>query len=277
MTPVLAPLLLVAAGGVAAVATVGVRQRDALRERAGATPVQRARRPWGRLARRWIFPPVVVAAGLAIGSAVAGLPGGLAGVAAAFVVPRVWRGRREVRQEVLAEAQLADAVAAISAGLRAGLTLARSIAYAAEEIGPPVGEELRLLVDRSDLGLPLGESLELWARSRPGPDGRLVAGVLRLHQRMGGDSPAVLDQVVRTLRERRAAATEVRSLTAQARLSGAILGFLPVGFFLFLSATSRQDIAAAYHSPVGVGAIAAGSALQAAAYLWIRRLLRVEV
>jgi Flp pilus assembly protein TadB len=86
-----------------------------------------------------------------------------------------------------------------------------------------------------------------------------------------------LDQIVVTLRDRRAAATEVRSLTAQARLSGAILGFLPVGFFLFLSATSKKDIAAAYHSPVGVTAIATGFALQAGAYLWIRRLLRVEV
>lgn len=277
MTPALVPSVLVAAGGAAAVATVGVRERDGLRERAGATHVQRARRAWGRLAGRWIFPPLGVAAGLAAGSVVAGLPGALAGVVAALAVPRVRRSRREVRRAVLAEAQLADAVAAISAGLRAGLSLAQAIAYAADEIGPPVGEELRALADRSDLGIPLGGSLERWARSRPGPDGRLVAGVLRLHQRMGGDSPAVLDQMVRTLRERRAAATEVRSLTAQARLSGAILGFLPVGFFLFLSATSRQDIAAAYHSPVGVGAIAAGSALQAAAYLWIRRLLRVEV
>jgi Flp pilus assembly protein TadB len=59
-------------------------------------------------------------------------------------------------------------------------------------------------------------------------------------------------------------------------LSGAILGFLPIGFFLFLSVTSRRDIAPAYHSSTGATAIVAGLLMQGAAFLWIRRLLRVE-
>lgn len=276
MTSVLAPSLLAASGCLAAALATGVREREALRGRAGASLSRARRRRWAPSARRRFLNALGLVGGAVAGSVVAGPPGAAAGLAAAWFLPRLLNGRQARRREVLAEAQLADAVAAIAAGLRAGLSLQQSIAYAAEEVGPPVGEELRLMADRSDLGVPLGESLELWARSRPGSDGRLVAGVLRLHQRMGGDSPAVLDQVVSTLRERRAAATEVRSLTAQARLSGAILGFLPVGFFLFLSATSRNDMAAAYHSPLGVTAIAAGFALQGGAYLWIRQLLRVE-
>jgi len=102
-----------------------------------------------------------------------------------------------------------------------------------------------------------------------------VVGVLQLHHRTGGDLPRVLDQLSQTLRDRRAATAEVRSLTAQARLSGAILGLLPVGFFLFLSVTSRDDIAAAYHSSAGATAIVAGLVLDAVAFVWIRRLLRV--
>jgi tight adherence protein B len=86
----------------------------------------------------------------------------------------------------------------------------------------------------------------------------------------------VLDGVGATLRDRRAAAHEVRALTAQARLSGAILGLLPIGFFLFLSVTSRDDIAAAFRSPTGVVAIATGLSMQALAFVWIRALLRVD-
>lgn len=277
MTAALVPAALAVACAAAAAAAAGLRERDALLRRTGrATLGTRRRRVWTPSVRRWILAPLGLAAGLGVGSVVAGPAGAVAGGAVAVAVPRIRGRRREVRRAVLAESQLGDAVAAIAAGLRAGLSLQQAIAYAADEIGPPVGAELRELVERSDLGAPLGESLERWASSQPGSDGRLVAGVLRLHQRTGGDSPAVLDQVVRTLRERRAAATEVRSLTAQARLSGAILGFLPIGFFLFLSATSRRDIAAAYHSPVGAVAIATGLALQGCAYLWIRRLLRVE-
>ena len=95
-----------------------------------------------------------------------------------------------------------------------------------------------------------GSSLELGSRSMTRSiggshevgtdDARLVAGVLRLHRRSGGDLPATLDQVAATLRERHAAAGEVRALTAQARLSGTILGVLPIGFFAFLWITSRE-------------------------------------
>jgi Flp pilus assembly protein TadB len=78
-----------------------------------------------------------------------------------------------------------------------------------------------------------------------------------------------------TLRERRSAAREVRSLTAQARLSGAILGLLPIAFFAFLALTSRRDLDAALATSAGRTAIIAGLAMQAAAFAWIRSLLRV--
>jgi tight adherence protein B len=68
----------------------------------------------------------------------------------------------------------------------------------------------------------------------------------------------------------------VRSLTAQARLSAAILGLLPLGFFLFLSVVARRDIETAYRTPAGASAIALGAVLQGMAFVWIRRLLRVE-
>jgi Flp pilus assembly protein TadB len=64
-------------------------------------------------------------------------------------------------------------------------------------------------------------------------------------------------------------------LTAQARLSGAILGVLPVGFFGFLWLTSPGEMVATVSSGVGLAAIGVGLILDAAAYLWIRRLLEV--
>ncbi len=73
-----------------------------------------------------------------------------------------------------------------------------------------------------------------------------------------------------TLRERRSAAREVRALTAQARLSGAILGLLPIGFFAFLWMTSRGNIEGAFDSPIGIGAVVVGLTLEGVAFLWIR-------
>ena len=85
----------------------------------------------------------------------------------------------------------------------------------------------------------------------------------------------VLDHVCRALRERETTRREVSSLTAQARLSGTILGLLPIGFFAFLSIVSRHDMAAAYSSPIGLAAIVLGLVLDGLAFLWIRKLVAV--
>jgi tight adherence protein B len=139
-----------------------------------------------------------------------------------------------------------------------------------------LSESLRAVVEREAMGQPLARSLDSWAAEHDGPDVRLVATVFQMHRRSGGDLPTVLDGVAATLRERAAQAREAQSLTAQARLSGIVLGFLPVGFFCFLSIMSPGDMSAAYQTPAGITAITAGILLQAGAFFWIRHLLRAE-
>jgi tight adherence protein B len=219
---------------------------------------------------------VVAAAAALLGSLLAGPIGFVTGAIGAVVAPRVRRRRRRSAEQAALEDQLAEAVAVIAAAIRAGRSMAGAIEEASERIAPPLGPRLVALVDRVSLGEPVDRAILELARSIPGPDARLVAAVVGLHVRSGGDAPAVLDRVARTVRERRASAREVRSLTAQARLSGAILGFLPIGFFLFLTVTSRADVERALGSTTGLTAVVAGLAMQATAFLWIRRLLRVE-
>lgn len=171
---------------------------------------------------------------------------------------------------------LAEAVALIATAIRSGRSLLQAIELSADELDPSVGATFRRLVDRTELGDPMDEAIDAWAAELGGPDARLVAGVLKLHRRTGGSLSTTLEDLAGTLRSRRSAAREVESLTAQARLSATILGLLPIGFFLFLSVVARGDLEAAYETPAGVAAIGLGFALQGAAYLWIRGLLRVE-
>lgn len=225
--------------------------------------------------RRWLQLPAC-GAGWLIGSWLAGIPGAVAGASAGVVVPRtIARRARERRRDAVDDA-LADAVAAIASALRTGLSLLQAVGQAGREAPQPLGPSLLALADRATFGIPFDDAVSAWLDQAGTPDARLVGGVLRLHRRAGGASPAVLDRMARTLRARRADAREVRSLTAQARLSAAILGSMPIGFFLFLSATSRSDIESAVRTPAGTTAIGLGLALQVCAFLWIRRLLRVD-
>jgi tight adherence protein B len=277
--------VLAALAFVSAALSAHAARRDGVLERATAAS-DASRSAWGRnnwpswLGVSWVVPgphPITFAIMAALlGFAIARIPGAAIAASLAAGAPIALRRRRRVLARTTEAEQLTDAVAAVGAGLRAGLSLAQSIRYAANETGQPLRRSLAGIGDRTTLGMPLGDSIDVWADGLGGRDARLVAGVLRLHRKSGGDLPSVLDRLAETLRQRRAAAREIRSLTAQGRMSGAILGLLPVAFFCFIALTAPHDLSVALASPVGVTSIVTGFAMQLAAFLWIRALLRVS-
>jgi tight adherence protein B len=216
-----------------------------------------------------------VAAGATIGFLVAGVVGSAAGAGAGILAERLMERRRVAAEREHRNRQLPDAVRTMTSALRAGMSLPQAIRYAATEAPEPIAGDLAGVVDRIDVGVPLADALGEWTASADTDDVRLVVGVLDLHRRSGGDLPAVLDRVSAMLRDRAEAAGEVRALTAQGRLSGVILGVLPIGFFAFLWLTSRRDIEGAFQTPAGWLAVFLGLGLEGLAFLWIRRLLAV--
>ncbi|HET6714999.1 MAG TPA: type II secretion system F family protein [Actinomycetota bacterium] len=214
--------------------------------------------------------------GAAIGFIASGLASTIGGAAAGLVLWRLRQRRRARAAAAELDEQLVDAVASITAAIRAGRSVPQALSFAASEARPPLRDSLRALDRSIELGVPLDEAVAAWTRKVDTDDARLLAGVLTLHRRSGGDLPTVLDEVTATLRERRAAVGEVRALTAQARLSGMILGVLPFGFFAFLWLTSRTEIEGAFRSATGLAAISLGFVLEGLAFLWIRHLLEVR-
>jgi tight adherence protein B len=219
---------------------------------------------------------LVLAAGFLVALLLAGPLAGIVGAGGVTLTHyAVQRHRRSGRRHRAAE-QIADAVSALAAGLRAGLSLPQAFAYARDEAEEPLRAELVILVDAIATGTPVAEALAEWADAHGSEDALLIAGVLDLHRRSGGDLPIVLDGLASTLRERRAAHREVRALTAQARLSGVILGMLPIGFFAFLLVTSRDEMLDAIGTPLGSTALGIGLVLELLAFAWIRHLLEVR-
>jgi tight adherence protein B len=211
-----------------------------------------------------------------VGWVVARGVGVVLGVVCGAVVRAVRARRARTISPIVIEERFADGVGALAAAVRSGASLEQAIRYAASEAEPPTREEFGRLIADLDTGIALDHALRSWAESHPTAQVELVVGALELHRRSGGDLPVVLDQVAATIRDRVSIAREVRSLTAQARLSAWILGLLPVGFFAFLWLTSRRDIEGALSTPVGIACILVGLLLELGAFAWIRKLLVVE-
>ena len=259
---------LLAMAGLFAGRAISIARADDLAEQLGIERRDRAARPPSWVA---LYVPAFLVACVVVGPVPT-----LAGSAGVGVILHLVRRRRRASTRFRAAEQIADAVAGMSAGLRAGLSLPQSLAYARDEADEPLKTGLAGLVEKIELGTPVGEALSEWAETLGSEDAFLIVGVLDLHRRSGGDLPTVLDGLAATLRERRAAHRDVRAMTAQARLSGVILGMLPIGFFGFLLLTSRDEMLQAIGTPLGGMALGVGLGLETLAFLWIRHLLEVR-
>jgi tight adherence protein B len=267
--------LAVALLGVAALCAdraAAVARRDHVRRRSrGDAPPSTIRQR--RMDPRTLCIAAVLAAA---GFTFAGPVGAALGIALLVGVRRVGRFRSRRALAARRDEQLADAIGALTAAVRSGMSVSQALAYAARESEPPVADDLSRVVTDVEVGVPLGDAVEAWADRSGSQDAQLVAGALDLHRRSGGDLPAVLDQVAATIRERVGVGREIRALTAQARFSGWILGVLPIGFFVFLWLTSRRDIQGALATPAGLGSVLLGLVLEVGAFFWIRSLLDVS-
>jgi tight adherence protein B len=186
--------------------------------------------------------------------------------------------RRTVRRRAEAlERQLGDLVEAVALGVRSGLAVARALASAGEEAAPPLSGLLGRMMAEQALGTPLEVALRGFANALSTDDARLFVSVITVHSKSGGNLAGALDEVAQSIRHRMGVRRELRALSAQGRISGAVLGSLPIAFFLVLAATSHRELAPVYRSGPGVAMIATGLGLQALAFVWIRRLMKVRI
>jgi tight adherence protein B len=199
------------------------------------------------------------------------------GAGGGAVLPRL-RARRHARQrEEALERDLAQLATTTSLALRSGLSITQALEFAGTELAGPAKESFEGILAEGRLGIPFDAALQRFGRVLGTDDARLFVLVMTVHARSGGDLAGALEEVGSTIRHRIAVRRELRAASAQGRLSGAILGALPIAFFLVMAVTSRRQLSPVYRSPPGIAMITAGLAMEGLAYLWIRRLLRIEV
>jgi tight adherence protein B len=185
-------------------------------------------------------------------------------------------GRRRSQRELL-ERQVADVAESAALAVRSGLSIRQALQFSAIEVADPMKSTLTELVRDKALGTPLEQALDRWASVIRTGEARLLALVITIHARSGGDLAGALGEVAGTIRHRVAVRRELSAMTAQGRSSGTILGALPIAFFIVLAATSRSDLVPVYRSAPGLAMLGTGLVLELLAYLWIRRILRVDV
>ena len=228
--------------------------------------------PLGMIVLSVVFPalrnPIILLIGLLVG----------------FMLPRFWLGRRKSGRLKSFNKQLPDTITLIANALRAGSSFLQAIELVVRESRPPISTEFGRVIREVNLGLSFEVALENMVRRVRSDDLELMATAIAIQHTVGGNLAEILDSISFTIRERVRIKGEINTLTAQQRLSGYVVGFLPIALagFLFIAAPRFMDPMfdpriSIIGLPGGVIILFVGGFAMFMGFMFIRKIVDIEV
>jgi tight adherence protein B len=197
-----------------------------------------------------------------------------------ILAPVVMRGvvhaRADRKRRTFAD-QLPGHLEEIGSAMRAGHSVAASIATVAEDAVDPTKREMERAVADEQLGVPLDAALRPISRRMKSTDVDQLALVATLNQRTGGSMAEVLDLIAAGARERADLRRELRALTAQARMSRWIVTMLPPALLGVLALIRPSYLRPLFHTTGGIVAMCLGVGLLVLGSFVMKLLVPTEV
>ena len=197
--------------------------------------------------------------------------------AVASLIPYAWLLRtRKKRQKTMAE-QLPDVLSILASSLRAGHSFLQALDQVAGEIKDPSAGEFHRVVSEIRLGRSIDDAMNDMAERVGSEDMRWAVMAVNIQRQVGGNLAEVLDIVANTVRERAYVQRQVRVLSAEGRLSIAILTALPFGIFFYLALVNPEYVAPLFTTMIGRILLLVGGTLMVLGVFVMTRIVRIDV
>ncbi len=195
---------------------------------------------------------------------------GLLAASLPFLVIAIKRQRRFLKFEEL----FPDAIDLLCRAVRAGHAFTTGLELISKEMPSPVSDEFQRVYEQQNLGLPLRDALENLMRRIPLTDVRIFVTALMIQRESGGNLAEILDNLSTVIRERFKLVRQIRTYTAQGRLSLYLLVAVPpiMGFIIYIM--NREYIMRLFTDPLGRKFLIGGICLQVMGYFVIRKVIQ---
>lgn len=173
--------------------------------------------------------------------------------------------------------QLGDSIVMISNSLKAGYSFFQSVDVVAKEMTGPISEEFTLLQKELNLGVSTEKALENIVARVLSDDLELVITAVLIQRQVGGNLSEVLDNISSTIRERLKIKGEIRTVTAQGKMSGMIISLMPVGLGVILFFINPDHIMLLFRETLGIGILAFSVFMELIGIYFISKIIKIEV
>ena len=186
--------------------------------------------------------------------------------------------RRRIKKRLNAfEEHLPDSIDLMGRAIRAGHPLSSGFKMVAEEGSEPVAGEIRRVFEEQRFGMAFDDSLLAMADRVPIVDSRILVTAILIQREVGGNLAEVLDKIAYVIRERFQIRRQLQTYTAQGRISGIVLALLPIAMGIMLFLLSPDYILTLFREPIGHFMLGGAVIMEIFGYLWIRKIVNIEI
>jgi len=206
-------------------------------------------------------------------SILAAVPVGLLLSAAPFI----WVFHKRKKRLDQFQQGLPEALDLMVSALRAGHSLIAALGSVARECADPIGCEFKACFEEQNYGLELKTALDNLLKRVPLQDLRIFATAVMIQKESGGNLAEVLDKTAHVIRERFRLKRQVGVHTAQGRMTGWVLTFLPVVLGVALYFLNPEMMSILWKNPTGVKLLWTASGMIVVGGLIIRHIVNMDV
>jgi len=192
-------------------------------------------------------------------------------------LPIVYVRHRRNKRIAAFEEILPESIDLVGRALRAGHPLSSGLRMAADEGSEPVASEFRRVFEEQRFGLPLQDSLLGMADRVNLVDVRILVTAILIQREVGGNLAEILDNLSNVIRARFTIRRQIKVYTAQGRMTGYLLALLPFFLFTILYWVNPEYMSVLFRDPIGKMLTAVALTMQLAGFLWIRKIINIEI
>jgi tight adherence protein B len=212
-----------------------------------------------------------------LGFVFASVLGALAGVTLGAFAPFVVLSHAAGRRLAAIQGQLADTLMVIASSMRAGHSFLQSLDSAAKEIDQPAAGEFGRVLREIRLGRDTDDALAALVERVGSQDLEWAVTAIEVQRKIGGNLAEVLETVANTIRERDTLRRQMRVLSAESRISVVVLTVLPILIAIYLMVVNPDYLRTLTTTTPGKIISITALALMGIGYLWMKRIVRLDV
>jgi len=190
----------------------------------------------------------------------------------AFMVRMMARRRMDaVRKE------LPDALDMIANSLSAGLTLPQALMRNLDHFPPVVAGEFARVIYDTRLGYSVAGAFANFAERIPTGDVRMIAIASEIGVAHGGNLATSYRNLSALLRDNMAFESELKAMTTEGRMQALVMSVLPFALMLILGVVNPMFLVPMVTTVIGWATLLVLGVMILIAYVWIRKIVDIEV